>query len=53
MGASCELKGVDNVEHAINAYLSSIEAKVVNILKYAGEKAVAYARSLPLLASTT
>lgn len=46
MGASCELKGVDNVERAITAYLSSIEAKVVNILKYAGEKAVAYARQL-------
>ena len=42
----CNLKGTDKVEQTVLQYVASVENKVLNVLKYAGEKAVAYARTL-------
>ena len=42
----CNLKGTEKVEQAILQYVTSVENKVLNVLKYAGESAVAYARTL-------
>lgn len=40
----CNLKGTDKVEQAVLQYVANVENKVLNVLKYAGETAVLYAR---------
>ena len=42
----CNLKGTDKVEQTVLQYVASVENNVLNVLKYAGEKAIAYAKTL-------
>ncbi len=46
MEVSCNFRGVEKIEQAISNVLASVETKILNVLKYAGETAVAYARQL-------
>lgn len=42
----CNLKGTDKVEQTVLQYVASVEERIINLLEYAGEKAIAYAKTL-------
>lgn len=42
----CNLKGTDKVEQTVLQYVANVEERIINLLEYAGEKAIAYAKTL-------